>query len=62
MSRKQQLFLRGLAVLAVLIVAPAPVLAAKAKAPVANPDFTRGGVIPADASHDWNLGATGVHG
>ena len=35
----------------------APALAAKAKAPLSNPDFTKGGVIPADAKHDWTLGA-----
>ena len=26
------------------------------------PDFTRGDSIPADAKHDWNLGATGARG
>ncbi len=26
------------------------------------PDFTNGGTIPADAAHDWNLGATGLRG
>ena len=36
----------------------APALAAKA--PLSNPDFTKGGVIPADAKHDWTLGATGA--
>lgn len=30
-------------------------------APV-NPDFTKGDSIPADADHDWNLGATGARG
>lgn len=39
-----------------------PALAAKAKAPSSNPDFTRGGVIPAGAEHDWTLGATGARG
>ena len=38
----------------------APALAAKA--PLSNPDFTKGGVIPADAKHDWTLGATGARG
>lgn len=28
----------------------------------ATPDFTKGGVIPANAKHDWNLGATGLRG
>jgi hypothetical protein len=27
-----------------------------------NPDFTKGGKIPAGANHDWNLGATGARG
>lgn len=27
-----------------------------------NPDFTKGGTIPAEAKHDWNLGATGLRG
>lgn len=31
-------------------------------APPANPDFTKGGTIPANAKHDWNLGATGLQG
>ncbi|MFM7111130.1 MAG: DUF6288 domain-containing protein, partial [Planctomycetota bacterium] len=26
------------------------------------PDFTKGDSIPADAKHDWNLGATGLRG
>lgn len=26
------------------------------------PDFTKGDAIPADAKHDWNLGATGLRG
>ena len=26
------------------------------------PDFTKGGIIPARATHDWNLGATGLRG
>jgi hypothetical protein len=29
---------------------------------VAMPDFTKGDTIPADAKHDWNLGATGLRG
>jgi len=36
-------------------VAPAP-------EPMPNPDFTRGGVIPEGANHDWTLGATGARG
>ena len=30
--------------------------------PLAIPDFTKGGAIPAGATHDWNLGATGARG
>ncbi len=26
------------------------------------PDFTKGGTIPEEAKHDWNLGATGIRG
>lgn len=26
------------------------------------PDFTKGDAIPAEAKHDWNLGATGLRG
>ena len=40
----------------------APAIAANAKAPLSNPDFTKGGVVPADANHDWTLGATGARG
>jgi hypothetical protein len=38
----------------------APALAAKA--PLGNPDFTKGDAIPANANHDWTLGATGARG
>ncbi|MFM8253425.1 MAG: DUF6288 domain-containing protein [Planctomycetota bacterium] len=30
--------------------------------PVVIPDFTKGDAIPAQANHDWNLGATGLRG
>lgn len=30
--------------------------------PTAPPDLTKGGVIPQNAKHDWNLGATGLRG
>ena len=33
-----------------------------AEKPMPNPDFTKGGKIPAGAKHDWNLGATGLRG
>jgi hypothetical protein len=32
------------------------------KGQMLNPDFTKGGIIPAEASHDWTLGATGARG
>ncbi len=35
--------------------------AARNKA-IPNPDFTKGEAIPADADHDWTLGATGARG
>ena len=49
---------------AVLAVLADPSLAGAPKKPAAAgpPDFTQGGVIPADAKHDWNLGATGARG
>lgn len=37
-------------------------LQAAPKTALANPDFTQGGTIPAEAKHDWNLGATGLRG
>ena len=52
----------AIAILAIHSVALSPALAAKAKVPLSNPDFTRGGVIPAEATHDWTLGATGARG
>jgi HEAT repeat protein len=47
-----------------LAVAASALLAAMAQAQEAddNPDFTQGGTIPANAKHDWNLGATGARG
>ncbi len=36
--------------------------AAAPKTALRMPDFTKGDVIPADAKHDWNLGATGLRG
>lgn len=38
-----------------------PVLAAP-KATITKPDFTKGDTIPAGATHDWTLGATGTRG
>ena len=36
--------------------------AAEKKQHAQPPDFTKGDSIPADAKHDWNLGATGLRG
>lgn len=40
----------------------APFSSAAPKGTMENPDFTKGDPIPADAAHDWNLGATGARG
>ena len=48
-----------------LVLAAGLLLAASAftrDEPAAPPDFTKGGVIPPNAKHDWNLGATGLRG
>ncbi len=47
--------------LALLFVGSMSLLAAPS-APLQNVDFTKGEKIPAGASHDWNLGATGMRG
>jgi len=39
-----------------------PAIAAGGGPALAMPDFTKGDTIPADATHDWNLGATGARG
>jgi hypothetical protein len=39
-----------------------PCEAAHKKVTIAKPDFLRGDPIPAEATHDWNLGATGCRG
>ncbi len=39
-----------------------PAHAAKRGGPLPNPDFTKGEPIPAEGTHDWNLGATGARG
>ncbi len=46
----------------VLLALPASVSAATPKGKQVIPDFTKGDPIPADAKHDWNLGATGARG
>jgi hypothetical protein len=43
------------------LAAPHAGMAAPAKA-FPKPDFTKGDPIPAEATHDWNLGATGMRG
>jgi hypothetical protein len=48
------------AALVSLHIASSPAVGAPPKA--AMPDFTKGDAIPADAAHDWNLGATGARG
>lgn len=48
--------------LATLLAMPAELLAAGGRNTMAKPDFTRGDAIPAGATHDWNLGATGARG
>ena len=47
---------------AILSALALPVYAAGPKVAVPNPDFTKGDTIPAEAKHDWNLGATGLRG
>ena len=49
-------------VLAALLAAPLPALAAGKGQPMTIPDFTKGGTLPAGAKHDWNLGPTGLRG
>ncbi len=51
-----------LAAAAILSTLAIPVHAAGPKVAMPNPDFTKGDTIPAEAKHDWNLGATGLRG
>jgi len=46
--------------LIVLLLLPAT--EARPPKSIPNPDFTKGEGIPQGASHDWNLGATGLRG
>ncbi len=48
--------------LAGFLASPIPAFAAGDAKPLAIPDFTKGGVIPKNAPHDWNLGPTGLRG
>ena len=50
---------KNLAIASLLI---APCFAASKKVAMTNPDFTEGDMIPAGATHDWLLGATGARG
>jgi hypothetical protein len=61
MKRSRTLsFLLTVAALAVAWICPCE--AAKPKIAITNPDFTKGDAIPAGATHDWTLGATGCRG
>jgi len=44
------------------VVVTIPCTAAGKKGPLPKPDFLNGDPIPAGATHDWNLGATGLRG
>jgi HEAT repeat protein len=46
----------------VLLVSISQSFAADKGETMAIPDFTQGGIIPKNAKHDWNLGATGLRG
>lgn len=48
-------------ILTVFVLLTLPILAAP-KATMTKPDFTKGDRIPAGATHDWTLGATGLRG
>jgi hypothetical protein len=49
------------AIAAALLLAASPLSTAQ-RGEMPNPDFTKGEEIPAGATHDWNLGATGLRG
>jgi len=61
----QRLILRSTVWMAVALTAwmaePDTAIAAPPKA-ISKPDFTKGDSIPEGATHDWNLGATGMRG
>ncbi len=46
----------------IALLIPALACSAGKNDPSPPPDFTQGGVIPKNARHDWNLGATGLRG
>lgn len=45
-----------------LLAVPCFVMAAGKNPPAKMPDLTQGDAVPANAKHDWNLGATGARG
>nr|MBR9812109.1 acetylesterase [bacterium] len=53
---------KSIALAILLIVSSQFLMAAGPKAKISQPDFTKGDLIPAGASHDWNLGSTGARG
>ena len=55
-----KIFLRSAA--ATLVALVSLVATAAESKPLAIPDFTKGDSIPANAKHDWTLGATGARG
>jgi hypothetical protein len=55
-------FMKSHRFLITLLAAPCLVLAAGNNPPTKMPDLTRGDTVPANAKHDWNLGATGARG
>ena len=61
--KTNNLLTQALILLGVLMLQSAPTLSAASGAKTLEvPDFTKGDAIPAGASHDWNLGATGARG
>ena len=48
--------------LPIIILLLLPATEARPPKSIPNPDFTKGERIPQGASHDWNLGATGLRG
>ncbi len=45
-----------------LLASASLLMAAGGRGTAEVPDFTKGGTIPEQAKHDWNLGATGIRG
>ena len=61
--KENNLFANALILLGVLMLQCTHTLSAAGGAKTLEvPDFTKGDAIPAGASHDWNLGATGARG